>query len=71
MVKMTRQTALTSATLSKRNDYLGIFVGLVRVFQIHSLRAMPPARLESALAWLERWQQDLIDAAQDNPAHPD
>ncbi|MFM7679981.1 MAG: hypothetical protein ACKO83_14175 [Roseiflexaceae bacterium] len=62
MVKMTRQTALTSATLSKRNDYLGIFMGLVRVFQIHSLRAMPPARLESALAWLELWQQDLLDA---------
>lgn len=62
LVKMTRQTALTSATLSKRNDYLGIFVGLVRVFQIHSLRAMPPARLQSALAWLERWQQDLLDA---------
>lgn len=63
LVKMTRQTALTSAALSKRNDYLGIFVGLVRVFQIHSLRAMPPTRLQAALAWLERWQQDLVDAA--------
>jgi len=71
MVKMTRQTALTSATLSKRNDYLGIFVGLVRVFQIHSLRAMPPARLESALAWLERWQQDLIDATHADAQHTD
>lgn len=70
LVKMTRQTALTSATLSKRNDYLGIFVGLVRVFQIHSLRAMPPSRLQSALAWLERWQQDLIDAAHNDEQHP-
>ncbi|NBU65358.1 MAG: hypothetical protein EBS29_12800, partial [Chloroflexia bacterium] len=58
-----------SATLRKRNDYLGIFVGLVRVFQIHSLRAMPPARLHAALTWLERWQNDLLDevAADDAP----
>lgn len=61
LVQMTRQTALTSVTLRKRNDYLGIFVGLVRVFQIHSLRAMPPARLHAALTWLERWQTDLLD----------
>lgn len=71
LVKMTRQTALTSVALSKRNDYLGIFVGLVRVFQIHSLRAMPPARLHEALAWLERWQQDLRDAIDDDAQHPD
>jgi len=61
LVQLTRQTAMTSATLRKRNDYLGIFVGLVRVFQIHSLRAMPPARLHAALTWLERWQSDLLD----------
>ena len=61
LVQMTRQTAMTSATLRKRNDYLGIFVGLVRVFQIHSLRAMPPSRLHAALTWLERWQNDLLD----------
>lgn len=71
IVKMTRQTALTSATLSKRNDYLGIFVGLVRVFQIHSFRAMPPTRLQSALAWLERWQQDLFDAVANDEQRPD
>lgn len=71
LVKMTRQTALTSVTLSKRNDYLGIFVGLVRVFQIHSLRAMPPARLQAALAWLERWQQDLMDAVANDEQRTD
>ena len=65
LVRATRQTAMVSATLSKRNDYLGIFLGLVRVFQITSLRAIPPARLQGALEWLEHWRSDI--AADDPP----
>lgn len=59
MVKRARQTALTSAQLTKRNDYLGIFIGLVRVFQIYSFRHLPETRLASALTWLEQWQNDI------------
>ena len=60
LVRATRQTAMVSATLSKRNDYLGIFLGLVRVFQITSLRHIPPARLQAALEWLEHWRSDIV-----------
>lgn len=59
LVRATRQTAMVSATLSKRNDYLGIFLGLVRVFQITSLRHIPPARVEAALEWLTHWRSDI------------
>ena len=59
LMRAIRQTALVSATLSKRNDYLGMFLGLVRVFQIHALRQIPPARLESALEWLAHWRADI------------
>lgn len=66
MVKTTRQTATTSAQLTKRNDYLGIFIGLVRVFQIYSFRHLPEARLAAAIAWLEQWQSDIEN---DTPSH--
>lgn len=59
MVKTARQTALTSAQLTKRNDYLGIFIGLVRVFQIYSFRHLPESRLAAAITWLEQWQSDI------------
>jgi hypothetical protein len=59
LVRAIRQTAMVSATLSKRNDYLGIFLGLVRVFQITSLRLIPPARIEAALEWLTHWRTDI------------
>lgn len=59
LMRAIRQTALVSATLSKRNDYLGMFIGLVRVFQIHTLRQIPPARLEAALEWLAHWRHDI------------
>jgi hypothetical protein len=59
MVKTARQTALTSAQLTKRNDYLGIFIGLVRVFQIYSFRHLPETRLSAAITWLEQWQSDI------------
>ncbi len=59
LTRAVRQTALVSAVLSKRNDYLGMFIGLVRVFQIASLRQIPPARLQSALEWLEHWRHDI------------
>ena len=59
MVKTARQTATTSAQLTKRNDYLGIFIGLVRVFQIYSFRHLPENRLTAAITWLEQWQHDI------------
>lgn len=66
MVKTARQTAMTSAQLTKRNDYLGIFIGLVRVFQIYSYRQLPETRLASAITWLEQWQSDIQN---DTDAH--
>lgn len=59
MVNAARQTATTSAQLTKRNDYLGIFIGLVRVFQIYSFRHLPESRLTAAITWLSQWQSDI------------
>ncbi len=56
-----RDTAQYAAQLSKRNDYLSIFIGLVRIFQVTSLRSLSPSRLESALAWLSHWRTDPDD----------
>lgn len=58
LVVAIRDTAQYSAQLSKRNDYLHIFMGLVRIFQVTSLRSLSPSRLEAALAWLAHWRAD-------------
>lgn len=66
LVVAIRDTALYAAQLNKRNDYLNIFTGLVRLFQVTSLRSVSPSRLEAALAWLAHWRND---DAQDDDAH--
>lgn len=58
LVTAIRATAQLSATLSKRNDYLAIFMGLVRVFQLTSMRQLSRHRLEGALAWLAHWRNE-------------
>lgn len=65
LVVAIRDTAQYSAQLSKRNDYLHIFMGLVRLFQVTSLRSLSPSRLEAALAWLAHWRTE--DNHDDDP----
>jgi len=63
LVVAIRDTALYAAQLNKRNDYLSIFTGLVRLFQVTSLRSLSPSRLAAALAWLAHWRGDDTDDA--------
>lgn len=67
LARTVRRVAQVVGERSRRNEYPAIFDGLYRQWGITTYRRMPQARLNEALAWLERWYGDALGEPEPMP----
>lgn len=53
--------ALTLSKQTRRNEYGGVYGELYRKFGVTSYKALPLARFDEAMSWLNEWLQSLTD----------
>jgi hypothetical protein len=67
IARAVRRVAHTASERSRRNEYGGVFRGLVHQFSISGYRRMPRGRLHEAMEWLERWHSDMLGEPEPPP----
>jgi hypothetical protein len=67
IARAVRRVAHTLSERSRRNEYGGVFRGLVHQFSISGYRRMPRGRLHEAMEWLERWHSDMLGEPEPPP----